>query len=253
MAAYWRLNGYYDPIKGKGLYEAISERKSCRSFLSAPTAEQWDELKALAEDFALPGVRMELGLCDNAFFSPFFGLLMKFENVQRFAAIITTDDEAESVVNAGISGEMLMLAAVRAGLGGCWVAGTYKRGEAGSVLREGEKLRAVIALGVPQEKPTLPIARKRKALSDICRGDFASAPPVMDDVARAVQAAPSAVNLQPWRLTYTTENELSISVGRPMQRLDFGIAVCHAMLAVGNRSVQYTLAEDGLSARLELS
>ena len=252
MPQYWLLNGHFDPAKTQGLYEAIDRRESCRCFLSAPSTQQWESVKLSAEAFALPGVRIVLGLCENALFLPFGGLLMKFENVQRFAAVLTLDDNPESIVNAGISGEMLMLDAVQKGLGGCWVAGTYKHKEVGLSLAEGEKIRALIALGVPKENPSLPLQRKRKPLSSICSLNFEQAPPAFLEVARAVQKAPSAINLQPWRLAFTPENSLSIAVKRPAQRLDLGIAISHAVLAMGSTPVQYHLSEDGLSARLTL-
>ena len=248
MPQNWRLNGYIDPVKTQGLYEAMSRRESCRSFMSAPTAAQWEGLSAAAASFSLPGVRLIPGVCNNELFSPFFGLLMKFENVQRFAAVITTDDAAQSIVNAGISGEMLMLEAVDKGLGGCWVAGTYKRRDVGIVLKEGEKIRGLIALGVPERVPELPIKRKRKPLADLCSPNFSEAPAVFLEVARAIHCAPSAVNFQPWRLVYEPEKTLSIGVKRA--RLDLGIALCHAALAAGNTPVQYELSEDGLTARM---
>lgn len=252
MAQDWRLNGYFDPNKMKDLYETISERESCRSFASAPSSEQWSGLLASADAFALPGARIALGMCNNALFQPFFGLLMKFDNVQRFAAVFATEGNAESVINAGISGEMLMLDAVKRGLGGVWVAGTYKHKDVGIKLREGEKLCALIALGVPKQRPSLPLKRKRKQISDICSTNFTDAPSAFREVARAVQAAPSAMNLQPWQLTYEPEGKLTISIKRASQRLDFGIALCHAVLAMGNTSARYTLSEDGLSASLQL-
>ena len=54
----WQLNGHFDPAKLRPLYEAMACRESCRSFLGAPSAEQWTALGALAEAFALPGVRI---------------------------------------------------------------------------------------------------------------------------------------------------------------------------------------------------
>jgi len=231
----------------KSFCAAIPYRCSCRSFnQSPPASEQWNELKCAAETFSLPGTRIILAECDNALFSPFFGLLMKFENTQRFAAIITTDDKAESIVNAGICGEMLMLSAVSQGLGGVWVAGTYKRKDTNINLAEGETIRALIALGIPadtlrgirrdaaENQPSSPANRKRKPLAQICSANFSEAPAIFQEAAVAVQAAPSAMNMQPWQLAYEpgeSANTLSICVKRPSQRLDLGIAVCHAMLA----------------------
>jgi len=170
------------------LYNAIPLRYSCRSFTPAPpTSEQWNALKQTSESLALPGARIVLAECDNVLFSPFFGLLMKFENTQRFAAIITTDDKAESIVNAGTIGEMLMLDAVSRGMGGVWVAGTYRRKDTNIALAEGETIRALIALGVPQDQPSPPLFRKRKPLSAICSAGFIEVPDIFREAALAVR------------------------------------------------------------------
>lgn len=246
----WSLNGFYDAGQLTGLYEAISLRESCRSFASAPTEEQWALLQSAAENLALPATRIALGMCDNSLFQPFGGMLIKFENVQRYAAVIVKDEKPESMVNAGIGGEMFMLAAVQAGLGGVWVMGTYKRGKLDVKLEEGETVKALIALGVPTQPPVPPLQRKRKEISQICATGFEQAPACFREVAMVVRVAPSAMNVQPWRLTYVPENMLDIEVRRPMQRIDLGIALCHAVLALGQTPATFSLSPDGLSARL---
>ncbi len=252
MPEHWPLNGFYDMTKTTPLYEAIACRESCRGFSSAPSTEQWTALTAAADTLALPGTRLALGLCDNSLFQPFFGLLMKFENVQRFAAIIVQSDDPQAMVNAGISGEMLMLSAVHLGLGGVWVAGTYKRGDVSLPLSENEKIVALIALGVPQRPPAPPLKRKRKELARLCSDNFGDAPSAFREAAQAVQAAPSAMNLQPWFLRFEPENTLVISVKRPSAKLDLGIALCHAALSLGQTPVAYALSPDGLTARITL-
>lgn len=252
MSEQWALNGFYDMSKMTALFNAIPYRESCRRFASAPSTQQWEALTAAAEKLAMPGTRLALGMCDTALFQPFMGLLMKFENVRRFAAIIVKGDSPAHVINAGISGEMLMLAAVNAGLGGVWVAGTYKKGQVSIPLDEEERVVAVMALGVPQKPPKPPLKRHRKELIKICSPNFSEAPVAFREVALTVQAAPSAMNLQPWLLTYEPENTLTISIKKPQSRLDLGIALCHAALALGSTPVRYTLAADGLSARITL-
>ena len=252
METFWPLNGFSDPAETAGLYDAIAHRESCRSFSEVPSAAQWEALTASANTWALPGMRMVLGSCENDLFQPFFGLLMKFENVQRFATIIVRDDQPESLVNAGISGETFMLYATSLGLGGCWVAGTYKHGKVNLPLEKGEHICALIALGVPKAPPALPIRRKRKPLGEICSPRFSNAPSIFVDAAKAIQAAPSAVNLQPCRLDFEPEKTLILSVKSPRQRLDFGISICHAVFALKSTPVQYILSQDGRTARLTL-
>ena len=251
MAADWQLNGFYDGAKLTGLYEAAQRRASCRSFAAAPTCDQWNALLAAADTLTLPGARIALGMCENTLFQPLFGLLMKFENVQRFAAVIAADSSPQSAVNAGISGEMFLLRAVELGLGGCWVSGTFKRGQVGIKLAEGEKLLALIALGVPKQEPKLPLVRKRKEITAICPEVDALAP-ALREAAQYVRIAPSAMNLQPWRITMVSDKEVTLAVAAGPLRLDLGIALAHAVLALGSTPAQFSLDDTGLVAGIEL-
>ena len=251
MAGNWQLNGFYDGAKLTGLYEAAQRRASCRSYAAAPTCDQWNALLATTDTLTLPGARIALGMCENSLFQPMLGLLMKFENVQRFAAVIATDGQPQSVVNAGISGEMLMLRAVELGLGGCWVSGTFKRGQVGIKLKDGEKLLALIALGVPKQEPKLPIARKRKDIAAICP-EFDTLAPALREVADYVRIAPSAMNLQPWRFTMQSDKAVTLAVAAAPLRLDLGIAIAHAVLALGSTPALFALDDTGLVASIEL-
>lgn len=250
MAEFWALNGFYDATQVTGLYEAIPHRVSCRAFQAAPSAQQWAGLEEAAKELALPGTRMQLGLCDNSLFQPFFGLLTRFENAQRYVAVITTQDTPESIINAGVSGEMLMLQLVAQGLGGVWVAGTYKHKALQLPLQSGERVRALIALGVPAQPPTAPVQRKRKPLERLCTPALDGYPGMFQEAARAVQAAPSALNQQPWLMAYNGQEGLSIRVEKPRQRLDLGIALCHALLALGRRHVTCAITGDGLGVEV---
>ncbi|MEG1195469.1 MAG: nitroreductase family protein [Clostridia bacterium] len=242
-AATWPLNDFYSPEKSTSLFEAIPRRQSCRCFLSAPSTEQWNALGSAAKAYALPDVRIALGLCDTALFQPFMGLFMKFENVQRYAAIITRSTSPQSIVDAGVSGEMLMLHAVSIGLAGVWVAGTYKKSALSLALEAGEQLVALIALGVPAQAPDAPVLRKRKPLSKLLENDFSAAPIALREAAKAVLSAPSALNRQPWRMRYEPQGLLYLRT--PSASLDLGIATAHVLLALGKTPALFTLSGDG--------
>ena len=250
MTGNWELNGFYDNTRLTGLYEAAQRRESCRSFATAPSTEQWNELLNAADAMALPGTRIALGICDTSLFQPLFGLLMKFENVQRFAAVMITDREPRSVVNAGIGGEMFLLRAVELGLAGCWVSGTYKRGQVGIKPGKDEKIVALIALGIPKTQPETPLARKRKDMAELCPG-FDGLAPAFREVAEYVRIAPSAMNLQPWRMKTLSPETLCVSVG-PAQKLDLGIGLCHALVALGSTPALFALDESGQNATITL-
>ncbi len=252
MAGNWNLNGFYDVTKLTGLFEAAQRRESCRAFAAAPDTTQWNGLLAAADSLAMPGVRIALGICENSLFQPALGsLFVKFENAQRFAAVIVTDGEPRSVVNAGVSGEMFLLRAVELGLGGCWVSGTYRRGQVGLKTGEKEKIVALIPLGIAKKLPDMPIRRKRKDIFALCP-EFDSLPSVFKEIAQYVQIAPSAMNLQPWRIRRLGDNAVSVSVGIGGQKLDLGIGMCHALLALGSTPALFTLTDNGLSASVEM-
>jgi nitroreductase len=251
MASNWPLNGFYDVPGLTGLYEAAQRRESCRSFAAAPTCDQWNALLAAADTLTLPGARIALGMCENSLFQPLFGLFSKFENVQRFAAVIARDGSPQSAVDAGVSGEMFLLRAVELGLGACWVSVSFKRGQVGIKLAEGEKLLAVIALGIPKQEPKLPVVRKRKDIAVICP-EADSLAPALREAAQYVRIAPSAMNLQPWRITMVSDKEVTLAVAVAPLRLDLGIALAHAVLALGSTPAQFTLDDTGLVAGIEL-
>lgn len=251
MAEPWRLNSFYDITKLTGLFEAAQRRFSCRSFAAAPATAEWTALQAAAAELALPGVRIALDRCDTSLFQPMLGLFMKFENVRCYAAVIVTDAEPRSVVNAGVSGEMFLLRAVELGLGGCWVSGTYKRGQVSIARESNERIVALMPLGIPKALPELPLQRKRKDLYALCP-DFDALSPAFKEIAQYVQIAPSAMNLQPWRMKKGDGGAMTLAVAGGGQRLDLGISLCHALLALGSTPAQFTLDEQALCATIRL-
>jgi len=252
MHEQWPINGYFNPTTMEGLHKVIASRTSCRRFQNTPFADEWNDLEQAAQSLVLPGTRLVLGTCGNDLFRPFGGLLIKFENARHYAAVIVANDSPRSLIHSGVCGEMLMLYAVQCGIGGCWVAGTYKRGQVGLALDKGEGIAALIALGVPQSPIKPLLVRKRKPIERIVSANFTAAPPVFQTIALAVQAAPSAMNLQPWRLAFEPDHTMTLTINGPRYRLDLGIALCHAMLAIGGAPARYELSADALSVRIIL-
>ena len=241
----WCANGFYGADDIVALYGQIPKRASCRCFRSAPDDACWQALTEALPGLALPGVRLVPGLCQPELFRPFGGHLMKFENVRRFLAVIGTDSP-EGAINAGVSGEMAMLKACSLGMAGTWVSGTYKRKAVPVALGEQERLFALLALGVPPDG-FAPGPRKRKPLKTLLGGTPDVTNALLMDVALAVQAAPSAINLQPWRLRQEADKTIVLSVPLPFFRLDLGIAAAHALLALGQGKGTLRLGANGLS------
>lgn len=233
------LERLFTPVQRGRLYQAISRRYSCRSYAGAPTAADWASLSYAAQRYALPGARLILQTVPDDLFT---GIMLghgKITGCTTAAVLITNLGEPQGRVHAGILGEAFCLEAVALGLGTCWVSGTYRRKRLDLPLQADEAVLAVIALGQPTPS-NLPESRRRKSLSRLCKGDISFWPEEFRLAAAAVQAAPSAMNLQPWNMLLE-DGSLALTV--PLrQALELGIAVCHAELAL-IAPHQWTFAE----------
>ena len=99
-------------------------------------------------------------------------------------------------------------------------------------LAENERVVAVTPLG--KAAGEAPQKRRRKKLADICLSAPENWPLWAYQAAEAVRQAPSAVNLQPWRLNYAGRT-LALSSVRAGAGLDMGIALLHLSLGVGDK------------------
>ncbi len=245
------LNGFFSPAQRQRFLLAVPRRRSVRQYRGAPDAGQIGALHYAAVRSALPGVRIVIGEtpADQLYRKlPFVGAI---QGTSRYAAVIADENVPHAAIHAGISGEALILEAVAMGLGTCWVA-AFKRSGADIPLQPGEKIKAVIALGVPNEQGG---PRKRKKLSEICGTDPAGWPLWAYNAAECVRCAPSAVNLQPWRLSYAW-HALVLSTARAGADLDMGIAMLHMLLGAGDepfimcweegKEIASLVAEDGI-------
>lgn len=223
------LEKLFNPAQRARLYEAIPTRYSCRSFAGAPSTADWAALSYAAQRYTLPGTRLFLASVPENIFT---GIVLGYGRITgctTIAVLTASLAEPHSRINAGILGEAFCLEATALGLGTCWVAGTYKRKQLDLPIQADETVLSIIAVGVPA-KAAPPDARKRKSLDRICKGDVRLWPEELRRAAAAVQIAPSAINLQPWEMSFTGDRFILDAPN--MQQLDLGIATCHAELAL---------------------
>ena len=219
------VNGFFSSAQIDKYSAAVPKRRSVRAFKGSPDVGQMSALHYAAARLALPGVRIALGEAPASDIYRRLPLVETIHGSSRYAAVIADEEIPHAAIHAGISGEAFLLEAVSLGLGTCWVA-AFKRGGVNVSLEEGEKVKALIALGVPGEEGG---PRKRKKLTEICSPDPSDWPLWAYNAAEYVRTAPSAVNLQPWRLSFAGRT-LMLSSARPNANLDMGIAVLHMML-----------------------
>ena len=159
----------------------------------------------------------------------------------------------------GFSFEKMVLYAWSLGIGTTWIAGSMKRSlfERASGVTEQERMYCISPLGYPAAKMSMRETVMRTAVRANARkpwselffdGDFSTPLAVEEeriaDALEAVRLAPSAVNLQPWRVV-RQENDFHFYVKHSkgyaekeigdMQKVDLGIAICHFMSMVDGK------------------
>lgn len=240
------LNGFYSPAQCARYLEAIPRRYSCRAYAAGPDADQLAALHYAAARVCLPGTRIEIADCPERLFLH-VPLVEPIRGTDKYACVIANTSAPLPHTLAGIGGEAFVLEAAAMGIGTCWVSGTYRRSEVAVPLGENEKLLAVIALGKAADAEAPP-RRKRKPLAQICLTPPDQWPLWAYHAAEAVRRAPSAVNLQPWKLGYS-QHALRL-LGKRRDSLDMGIAMLHMEAAAGGGKHQWKWGEDGCVAHL---
>lgn len=223
------LDKLFNPAQRKRLTAAIPNRVSCRAYTGAPSTGDWASLAYAAERYRLPGARLALCRVDEVLFTGTLLGMGRVTGCTAIAAVIASPSEPFSRLHAGILGEAFVLEATSLGLGACWVSGTYRKRMLTVPLKDSEAVLCVIAVGTPAPGSIDPSSRRRKPVERIVKGyDRWSA--TFRGVAQAVQAAPSAMNMQPWQLAL--DGRRFILDGSDRSQLDLGIALCHAELAL---------------------
>lgn len=212
------------------LINAVKTRTSCRAFAGGLDAAEYAALSYAMSRYQLPGARLALIPVEDSFFTGTLLGTRRISGCRMIAAVVSTDAPL-SRIYAGILGESFVLEATAMGLGTCWSSGSFKRKELHVSLAADEAVLCVIAVGKPAEPLTPPATRHRKAPEHFCRGNFHDWPDELTDAAALVQAAPSAMNMQPWALWVGPKGEFVLDATDRAQ-LDAGIALCHAELAL---------------------
>ncbi len=211
----------------KSWYDAMYARSSVRTFTGAPDKEQLDRLGALCRKVSWQGVTIRM------FKGP--GLKSQIKGTDVYAVIVAkrgTPMEME-----GFMGQALVLEAGSMGLGTCWLgAGFVPEIINRNVnLQTDENVHCVIAIGKCAQKPFAPKRKPLARVSNVDETKLAELGAWQQEAVKAARIAPSAVNMQPWRIE---ADKTSVSILEPefvlykkFAALDRGICMLHA--AVG--------------------
>ena len=212
------------------LYEAIFARRSVRQYEKTPLdAAALGEIKKHVDDAKqIAGQSARFEIADGGKLKGGFA---------PHAVLAFADDNDAAFVNIGYTLQGVDLWLQSAGYGSVWCGMASPK--------ESEKdYRILLGFG----KTDAPLRSgesdfKRKKLSDISNED--------NSIARAARIAPSAVNFQPWKLTFTdgkvTVNTNVRGVGRilpgRLYLFDLGIVTKHAEIALEHEGKTVTAIE----------
>lgn len=210
----------------KSWYDAMKMRSSVRTYTGAPDKEQLDRLGVLCRKLSWQGVTVRM------FKGP--GLRSQIKGTDVYAVIVAK--KGTPMEMEGFMGEALVLEATAMGLGTCWLgAGFHPDIISRNVnLQNDEAVHCVIALGKCSLQKT---DHKRKELVKVCgktEEELAALGAWQKEAVLAARIAPSAINLQPWKIEADKTSVSILEASTLIKKyapLDRGIAMLHA--AVG--------------------
>ena len=216
-------------------YEAIALRRSVRKFDAPPTDDQLLRIGSLARQLSWQGIRIPL------LQGP--GLKGTIKGTDVYAVIVAAKDTMRE--QEGYAGEAIALESASMGLGSCWLGAGFYKGvvRKAAKLKDGEDVHCVIAIG--RYDAGAPVKRKRKPLqvtSGLTREQLQALPEWQRLALECAAAAPSALNLQPWRFQAAQGAVQVLGRGLSLSYapLDRGIAMLHAAIGAARGGVSGT-------------
>lgn len=213
------------------LTEAMLARHSVRQYLDKPlSSEVISMLQAEIDDCNREsGLHIQLVAHEPKAFDGFMAHYGKFRGVTNYIALIGPK-EASLDEKCGYYGERLVLKAQQLGLNTCWVAMTYRKVRPAFDVADGEKLRAVIALGYGE---TQGVPHKSKAVTEVVKQAEEQWPEWFQKGAEASLLAPTAMNQQKFLFTRTGDKVAAKAGTGFYAKIDLGIVKYHFEIGAG--------------------
>ena len=213
------------------LQEAIAARHSVRAYQDRPIpADVRARLDACAADCSREGgLHVWIRYDDPDGFDSRLAHYGRFRDVKNYV-VLAGQRGGDFELRCGYYGERLVLEAQRLGLNTCWAALTLNKRKVRELLRPGESLCMVIALGYGVNAGT---PHRGKRYADVARGD--GAPDWFRAGVEAALLAPTAVNQQ--KFVFSWEGDVAAlrvrGLGSCLQT-DLGIVKYHFEIASGH-------------------
>lgn len=249
------------------IIDVIKSRRSVRKYSGEPLSEA--EKKVIEDAIAAArspfGGRAEIHLLstdsDSTFKPSTYGVITG----ARDYLTLSVADDRESYITGAFMMESVVLAATKAGLGTCWLGGTFKSSTFGDAdSGRGLKLVAVVPVGRPAASGGLvnrimrAVAKSdaRKALGEMFFvNNFDTPLPPDGPYIRELdmmRLAPSSRNCQPWRgLIRGNQIDFYCVTTSPMNMLDMGIGLYHFDVAACTLGVKGMFAANGMPVPMD--
>ena len=216
--------------------EAINARHSVRAYIDKPIpGDLRDDLNAfVAHCNRESGLNISIQYDDPDGFDSRLAHYGRFRNVKNYIVLAGKKTE-DFDFTCGYFGEKIVLHAQSLGLNTCWAALTFNKKKVRQLIREGESLCMVIALGYGETQGQ---ARRSKTYQQVV--ERVDNPPrwFVDGVDAALKA-PTAVNQQKFAFTLSDgEPSARVKGMGSYTKVDLGI-VCWHFEAVTGRKVRH--------------
>jgi len=212
------------------LLEAMKNRHSVRSYtdrrIEGVTLEELH--RTVDECNKDSGLNIQLCLNEPKAFDSMMARYGKFKNVKNYIALVGKKDDGFDE-KCGYYGEKIVLKAQQLGLNTCWVAMTYSKEKSAAVVKQGEKLLIVIAIGYGE---TSGVPHKSKPIEDLYRvnGDM---PDWFRRGVEAARLAPTAMNQQKFLFERDGNKVKAKALSGFYSKIDLGIVKYHYETGVG--------------------
>ena len=243
------FEGMYTNSQLRRWLAAMPRRFSCRVFAAPADISQLAAMEYAAARVCQPGIRIAIvakGADDVVVSLPLFP---RFRGHHQYAVILADKGQEQAAFKAGVSGEAFQLELAAQGLQGCWITGNYRRLVATASARPDEKILAVMPFGQPRD-PEGARKSRRRILTSFSPDDPTLWPYWAYHAAEAMRFAPSAVNRQPWRISFSGRT-LRFE-GKKRDSIDTGIALMHLECALNEQARAWRQGADNKSFLVQI-
>lgn len=225
------------------LQEAIEARHSVRRYLHNPLKQEIiDSLQAKIEECnRLGDLHIQLITNETKAFSG--GMAYgQFSGVENYLVMIGKKTE-DLDYRVGYYGEQLVLLAQQLGLNTCWAGLSYRKIKGTYVLKDGEKIACMIALGYGETQGK---THKIKTEKEVSSGSDIT-PMWFRNGVKAALLAPTAVNQQKFHFEYLNphgDNTHRVKATKGFSligytQMDLGISKYHFEIGAGKENFQW--------------